>query len=163
MRFPYSETVLEHFRHPLNVGKIEGGEKVNIVADRCSIDVDIRFAENKKLNYFLSQIRKIVSRTSKKFSIKVLAFQLPVKMSPKNILITNLKASLKSKGIASHLIVCKGATVLNFLADKKITSCVFGCASRRQAHATDEYIQIPHLKKGVAVLKDFLLRLDSHL
>ncbi|GAH17577.1 unnamed protein product [marine sediment metagenome] len=26
MRFPYSETVLEHFRHPRNVGKIENAD-----------------------------------------------------------------------------------------------------------------------------------------
>lgn len=146
----------------LNIGKIEGGEKVNIVADSCSMDLDFRFAIDKNLKYFLRQIKGIVAKISKKFSLEVLAFQSPVEMSKKNILINTLKTSLRAKGIAPYMEVSRGATVLNFLADKKITSCVFGCASKKQAHATDEYIEIPHLKKGVAVLKDFLIKLDTY-
>ena len=30
MKFPYSETVLEHFRHPRNVGKIEDADGQSI-------------------------------------------------------------------------------------------------------------------------------------
>ena len=30
MKFPYSETVLEHFRHPRNVGKIDDADGKSI-------------------------------------------------------------------------------------------------------------------------------------
>ncbi|MBN2120578.1 MAG: ArgE/DapE family deacylase [Candidatus Omnitrophica bacterium] len=147
----------------VNAGRIEGGQKVNIVADKCIIDLDFRFSLNKDTRFFTDKLRKLIKKVSKNFRLDVLNFQRPAETCPDNILIKTLKSSLRSKNINPVMQVCKGATVLNFLTEKKIPSAVFGFSSKKQAHATDEYIEIANLKKGVVLLKDFLTRLDKRI
>ncbi len=54
MKFPYSETVLEHFRHPRNVGKIENADGKAIegspaCGDMVSVYIDVD-PDTKKIN-----------------------------------------------------------------------------------------------------------------
>jgi len=54
MKFPYSETVLEHFRHPRNVGKIENADGKAIESspacgDMVSVYIDVD-PDTKKIN-----------------------------------------------------------------------------------------------------------------
>jgi len=148
-------------RFSVNIGKVAGGEKVNIVADRCSMDLDFRFAKEVKMKYLLAKIRKLISKAAREFSLEVLAFQNRVTVSRENILARALRASLRRRALSPKMEVCKGATVLSFLAEQNIPALIFGFASRDQAHVTDEYIEIPNLKKGSQVLRDFLIMLDK--
>ncbi len=147
----------------LSIGKIQGGQKVNIVADTCFMELDIRFMEDKSKKELLEDLRKIIKRISKNYYLEVLAYQGPVKSSKNNFWLKALKASIRKEGIKPSFSVSRGATVLNFLLDKGIEGVVFGFSSQGQAHASNEYIAIPNLYKGVRILKDFLIKIDNSL
>jgi acetylornithine deacetylase/succinyl-diaminopimelate desuccinylase-like protein len=56
-----------------------------------------------------------------------------------------------------------GATVITFLKDKGIEAFAFGFGSKGCAHSTNEYVKIENLRKGVEVLKDYVIKLDEYL
>jgi len=145
----------------LNIGKISGGERVNVVADNCSFDADIRFARVQDKRKLLDSIKKIARFRTKNFSLSVLAFQNPVSMDRNSLLFKILKSSLARNKCRVRMKFCRGATVLNFLERKGIPSCVFGAGSKGQAHTSNEYAEIKKLTLGVKILKDFLIDLDK--
>ncbi len=51
----------------VNLGKISGGEKVNMVADRCELELDIRFVKP----YSLDQIRATLETLALKWGLKL--------------------------------------------------------------------------------------------
>ena len=150
-------------RLSLNIGRINGGEKVNIVADKCAVDLDFRFAKDMRSGKFLAKIKTLVHKAAKKFSLEVLSFQRQASGRKDRTLSRALKASLTKNNIPVRSPMCKGATALSFLENKGVASFIFGFASLGQAHATDEYIEINNLRKGAQVLKDFLTRLDESI
>ncbi len=145
----------------LNIGKISGGERVNVVADNCSFDVDIRFSRVQDKRKLLDSIRQIARLKIKNFSLSVLAFQDPVSMDRNSLLFKTLKSSLVRNKCGARMKFCRGATVLNFLEEKGIPSCVFGAGSKGRAHSSNEYAEIKKLTSGVKILKDFLISLDK--
>ena len=145
----------------LNIGRIRGGSKVNMVPDECLLDLDFRFMLDIRLKDILRQLRGVIKKEAKRFSLEVLAYQPPVEVSRDNPLADSLRGALRKNKIPCKFIVCKGATVLNFLADSKVPSFVFGFSSSSQAHCRDEYIRVADLNKGADVLKDLLIRLDK--
>lgn len=56
-----------HWHNTINLGKIEGGQKVNIVADYAAAHIDIRFVEK----YSLEQIENLVKYLAKKFDLEI--------------------------------------------------------------------------------------------
>lgn len=144
----------------LNIGKISGGERVNVVADNCSFEIDIRFAKVQDKRKLIDAVREIARRKTKSFSLSVLAFQNPVCMDKNNLLFKILKSSLAKNKCRVKMKFCRGATVLNFLERKGIPSCVFGFGSKGQAHTSNEYAEIKKLTLGVKILKHFLIDLD---
>ncbi|MEN3014938.1 MAG: M20/M25/M40 family metallo-hydrolase [bacterium] len=57
----------DHWHNTVNIGKIEGGQKVNIVAPHASAHIDIRFTEK----FSLEEISSIVYYYAKKFDIDI--------------------------------------------------------------------------------------------
>ena len=55
-----------HWHNTINLGKIEGGTKVNIVPDYCYAEIDIRFTEPwtvekmKEVDYIIYQMKIIL-------------------------------------------------------------------------------------------------------
>ena len=125
------------------------------------MDIDIRTGKAFSREYLLKKIKKLAGGVSKKFSLEVLTFQKPALASKENLLSKTLKASLRKSGLRPKMKVSRGATVLNFLTERKIPALVFGFSSKSQAHRADEYIETANLEKGAKVLKDFLIGLDE--
>lgn len=65
-----------HWHNTINLGKIEGGQKVNIVAPEAQAHIDIRFTEK----YTLEEIANLVNYLAKKFGLdlQVLSVGQPV-------------------------------------------------------------------------------------
>lgn len=156
-------------KHPLlikptlNIGKIEGGSKVNVVAGKCSFDIDIRWLPSMTKKQIINRIKSLIKKQKARYKITVLAEQDPIEIDRNSFLIKNLKTILKGRGIRPTLKASFGATVINFLTDKGIEAFAFGFGSRKCAHATDEYVKLDNLREGVGVLKDYLRTLDEAL
>lgn len=146
----------------LNVGRIAGGDKVNIVAGRCMCELDIRYVPPMKKEKIISEIEKIIRRQTRRYKITVLAHQCPVEIETKHFLVGQMKKVLKKKKIRARCKPSFGATVLTFLTDRGIDSFAFGFGSSGCAHSINEYVKVSNLVKGADVLEEYLLRLDRY-
>jgi succinyl-diaminopimelate desuccinylase len=150
-------------RPTLNVGKFEGGEKVNIVAGYAFFDLDIRYLPSMDKNKIIKDIERIIKKQKVKYKIKILAQQGPIEIDRNNFLIRVLKGCLREHKLKITLKPSFGATVINFLKDKGIDTFAFGFGAKGCAHVKNEYAKLGNLYKGIDVLEDYVKKLDVFL
>jgi acetylornithine deacetylase/succinyl-diaminopimelate desuccinylase family protein len=140
----------------VNIGTIRGGEKVNMVADFCEFEVDLRFLPGMQAAKLLAQARKIIRGQAKKFALEIDGIQAPYEISPKHWLVASLIKSLKNSRAAVKIKGSEGATVMTFFQKRGIPALGFGFGAEGQAHTSDEYVLIDDLCRGAEVLRRFL-------
>jgi len=169
--FILNEILTEKFQftpHPLlkkptiNIGKFDGGDKVNVVAGFCFFDIDIRYLPGERDKDIIKCIEKIIKKQKIKYKIKILAHQKPIEIDKNLPAIKILRSVLKKNKIKEKLQPSFGATVITFLRDVGVESFSFGFGSKRNAHVKNESVKIDNLNKGVKVLEDYVKKLDGY-
>ncbi|MFC1594401.1 M20 family metallopeptidase [Candidatus Omnitrophota bacterium] len=154
-------------KHPLlksptiNIGTIRGGDKVNMVADWCEVEVDLRFLPGMNGQEILRQIRALIATVTKQFKITVHDMQIPCEVDIHHPLVKCLKDTNKRIVGSPRLKGSEGATVLTFFAAANIPSVATGFGTPKCAHTTDEYVRINDLYKGARVLEAFIKEYDK--
>jgi len=145
----------------LNIGTIEGGDKVNIVADYVSFELDIRYLPSMDYKKIIHALERYFNKHDARYKITITTQQEPTLIDKNSFLIRTLSNVLRDHRIKVRCEGIFGATVLTFLEEKHISSFAFGFGSGGCAHQEDEYVKISNLKKGVSVLEEYLARLDN--
>ncbi|MFA5345031.1 MAG: M20 family metallopeptidase [Candidatus Omnitrophota bacterium] len=154
-KFHYSKN--KYLKAPtLNVGTIHGGDKVNIVADRCEFELDFRFLPGTKPEEILDVLKKILHKRAKKYKIEESSIQQTYSISERHPLVSVLKEAMRDFGVRPHLTGSEGATVITFFQHKNIPAIASGFGCFGCAHISDEYVKIDNLYKGAKVLERFL-------
>jgi acetylornithine deacetylase/succinyl-diaminopimelate desuccinylase family protein len=147
----------------VNVGTIHGGDKVNMVADWCEFELDIRFLPGMKKERVIKIIKDTVKSVTKNFKFEISSSQAPCETDTDNILVRSLKEA-SMKVINNYLIKgSEGATVMTFFDRYGIPAVATGFGSAKCAHTSNEYISITNLTKGCQMLKNFLFIFDRYL
>lgn len=161
------EYKFKYDNHPLlraptvNIGTIQGGDKVNMVADFCEFSIDTRYLPGTNPHDVLKEIKKIVGREVENFKIEIDDIQYPYGISARHPLVkTYLKTCIGMKQKAK-LTGSEGATVISFFKKKGIPAFATGFSSKGTAHATDEYVEIENLYRGAKVLEKFIKEYDN--
>lgn len=153
----FSHTKNTYLRPPtLNIGTIRGGDKVNIVADWCEFELDYRFLPGMQAERIIRQIRKIIRKHSRSFSIKIEALQSPYCIERSHALIRHLSAAMKRLKVKPLIKGSEGATTITFFQKKRIPAIATGFGSKGCAHIADEYVKKDNLYRGAGVLEEFL-------
>ena len=156
------ENKFKYKAHPLlkgptvNIGKISGGEKVNIVADYCEFEVDLRYLPGMDKDEIISELKKIIAKFAKRFRIEFDDIQKPYTIDKKHPLVYSLIAAAKEIEIKPQIKGSEGATVITFFRQHNIPAISFGCGNSGCAHTNDEYVQIDNLYKGAKILEAYL-------
>jgi succinyl-diaminopimelate desuccinylase len=154
-RFSYKK--VSRLRPPtINIGRIAGGDKVNVVADWCEFEIDLRFLPGMSSERIISQIRKIIKGYAKEFSLEIKAIQMPVMVDCRHPLVSGLRKAMLGQQIKPRLSGSEGATVMTFFQHKGIPAVATGFSCTGCAHSSNEYIKADYLYKGAMVLEDFL-------
>jgi len=144
----------------VNIGTIRGGDKVNMVADWCAFEVDLRFLPGMNAAKILAAIKRRFRRTGIPFRLTVNDIQQPYEISCHHPLVRGLKAA--AKGIAvSRVTGSEGATVITFFKRKSIPAVATGWGTSGCAHATDEFVRAVDLERGARVLERFIRIFDA--
>jgi acetylornithine deacetylase/succinyl-diaminopimelate desuccinylase-like protein len=154
-RFSYRRN--KYLKPPtVNIGVIRGGDKVNVVADWCELELDFRFLPGMDAKRILKKVRTIIKKHTKNFQVEVQGVQETYYISPEHPLVFYLKKASKRFNLPSRIKGSEGATVITFFQHKRIPAVAtgFGCGSC--AHVADEYVKIDNLYKGTLVLEEFL-------
>ncbi len=151
----------------LNIGRINGGDKVNVVADWCEFELDFRFLPGMKTKTILNRLRLILRKHAKNFSrlsgvslkagkIEIEGIQEPYNISEKHPLVNCLKDALRASRITPSIKGSEGATVITFFQKKGIPAIATGFGVSACAHIADEYVEINNLYQGTVALERFL-------
>jgi len=144
----------------VNIGTIRGGDKVNMVADWCVFEVDLRFLPRMDAAKILAAIKTKFRGTGIPFRLVVDDIQQPYEISSGHPLVRGLKAA--ARGIdPSRVTGSEGATVITFFRRKNIPAVATGWGTSGCAHATDEYARVADLYRGARVLERFIRIFDA--
>jgi len=143
-------------RPTLNIGTIKGGDKVNVVADWCEFELDLRFLPGMSTRAILRYIRGVVQKYSRKFKIEIEGMQKPYQIETKHRLVSELSQAVQKFKLKPIIKGSEGATTITFFQNKNIPAIAFGFGCTGCAHIVDEYVKIGNLYKGALVLEEFL-------
>lgn len=153
---------IKYKRHPLlhspttNIGTIHGGDKVNMVADSCEFTLDLRFLPGTNPYNLLKEIRALIRKEAKKFSLEIMDLQQPYEIDRNYPAVKMYVLASQKMGCRSTLKGSEGATVITFFKKQGIPAFATGYGSSGTAHTTDEYCEIDKLFRGSRVLEQFL-------
>lgn len=160
-KFKYKE---HQFLKPptINIGMINGGDKVNMVADWCEVMIDLRFLPGMNSKSLLDQIKKIATQEAKRYRMDIEAIQEPSEMDKRHYLVDCLLKAAKKFAKDSIIKGSEGATVMSFFIDKNIPTIATGYGQKGTAHSTNEYVRINDLYKGAKILEEFVKLYDCY-
>lgn len=151
-------------RPTVNFGIIQGGTSINIVPERCVVQVDRRTIPGETGEAILTKLREGIKRLVKDEQladahVRVIKEGVPFQTTADSRLVKRLGAACAGLGVAP---VTEGAAWYSDAGPFAATCrevAVFGPGSIKQAHTADEYIDIAELEMGACVIGDFLDRL----
>ena len=151
-----------YLRQPtINVGTINGGDKVNVVSDWCTFELDFRFLPGTSEKQLLENLKRTISRYASpsfgsNFKIEIQGIQDPYYINPKHNLVVRLAQAMTKERVAPRISGSEGATVITFFKERNIPAVATGFGTEGCAHIVDEYARISNLYKGALVLIRFL-------
>lgn len=154
-------------KHPLlhaptmNVGVIQGGDKVNMVSDFCEFALDTRFLPGMDPKAILKKIRSVIKSETDKFKIEIDDMQMPYEIDPKHPYVKAYVKTVKKMGSHAEVKGSEGATVITFFQKHKIPAFATGFGAHGTAHTNDEYIFVKSLCKGTKVLEQYIKEYDQ--
>jgi acetylornithine deacetylase/succinyl-diaminopimelate desuccinylase family protein len=146
----------------LNIGKIEGGAAVNIVPDRCRIEIDRRTLPGADFDEALPNIsagmRKLCSEgVIEGFDLEIIKNGTPFQTRADSSLVKSLMASLQRCGQRAEAVGAGWYSDAGPLSAACRDIVVFGPGRIEEAHTADEHIELDSLHAGYEVIKDYLV------
>ncbi len=144
-------------RISFNIGLIKGGVKVNVVADYCEAEVDMRIPPGINYEEAFEKVRGLITHAS----ASLIQFSNPNYSSPSNPYVANLKETIeKTLNVKARLAILTGATDGRYFRLKGIPTVIYGPGNPSLAHTYDEYVSIEDIQNCYKVLKNYLLSLN---
>lgn len=152
----------------LNIGMIRGGSSINIVPDRCVIEVDRRTVPGEDNRKILDAVRSSLTRLQAmgalhQWSLTPIKEGSPFETPADTPLVRRLAASCEALGVRARTEGAGWYSDAGPFARTCREVAVFGPGSIRQAHTADEYIEVTELQRGSDVLHEFLRRLAAEV
>jgi acetylornithine deacetylase len=134
----------------LNVGAIHGGSAINIVPDRCVIDVGFRPLPGMIVEDLVRQLTERVTEIDRRDVEVELQRVTPAMLTPEG---TALEGVLRGFARAPQIGAAAFATDGGNLERLGLNTLVFGPGSIDVAHKADEFVPIAELVRAVDVVE----------
>jgi len=155
--YKFGRTKNDFLKPPtVNIGTIHGGDKVNVVADWCEFELDIRFLPGDSSQKILRDFKKIIRSYAGKSTLEIEGIQEPFSIPRGHFLVGQLINAMESISIKPVIEGSEGATTISFFQKKNIPSAATGFGTGGCAHIADEYVKIDNIYKGAKALELFL-------
>jgi acetylornithine deacetylase/succinyl-diaminopimelate desuccinylase-like protein len=126
----------------MNVGTISGGSKINIVPDRCRIEIDCRVVPGIDVEKFRAEIESMFSAVAPEVSVRLQRYSAP--LDTDESLPWVRRAGETARGFTTAPWFSDASVIGN---DRCPAVCV-GPGSIAQAHTKDEFILLSDLEEG---------------
>lgn len=158
----YAGRLLQQAPHPvlgtptLSVGVIEGGQAVNIVPDRCWIEIDRRSLPGETVHAILEPVRSLLHDIPNwEFDephLSVAGMDIPEDAA----IVQQLSASIKQVLGGCIVESAQYATDAGIYTAAGIPTVVFGPGDIAQAHTDSEFIELKQLEQAVHIVERLL-------
>ena len=134
----------------VNAGMIEGGSKINIVPELCTVELDMRTVPSQHRHHFVEEIRERLRRACPDLEVELIRTHQPLSTAPDHPCVRALEEA-GGKCVGAPWF-CDGSV----LASGGIPAVAAGPGSIAQAHTADEWLAVEELRRGVEFYKRFL-------
>lgn len=146
-----AEIVLSHIM--FNPGKIIGGEKANIVAQQCSLELDLRIPWGCSLQELFAEICSHAPRAE----IGITSISEPSITPPGSPIVARLLAEIeKVHSLPARPIVQWAASDARYLRREGFLVAEYGPGEIKTLHAIDEHVRIESLENAARVYEGML-------
>ncbi|HUL21558.1 MAG TPA: M20 family metallopeptidase [Thermodesulfobacteriota bacterium] len=161
-------------RPTLSIGTIQGGTKINIVPDRCDIEVDRRLLPGEKKEEVLGEIKDVLDSLQSQdplfqYRMQEIDFAEPSEVDPdEEIVKIGAEAIRTVTGRKPMLRGFSGFTDSRFYVNAcHIPTLIFGPGGVDQSHTTDESVEVDALVHAAhiyaVIVLDYLSKKDEPL
>ncbi len=145
----------------VNIGRIVGGNAINIIAPHCRVEVDRRLLPGESPDVLLARLddqlqAHCVAGHATGYSVEVLKQGVAFATPPTAPLISDLAAAVRVAGGKAELTVASWHSDASALARTCKDVVVFGPGDIAQAHTRDEFIELSQLELGTKILRAYL-------
>lgn len=156
---PFSRESTEMFDRPsINVGRIDGGDALNKVPDRCTMWVDVRYLPGQDPAEVLAQVRTIAD-----IEVERTFLYPPVSVDPREPYVRSLRDAVARSTLGETLSVGRdGASDAAAFIGAGIPAVEFGPAGGGH-HGPDEWLSLSSLALYRKALGDFIRMLPGRL
>jgi len=151
----------------LSIGTIRGGTKINIVPDRCEIEVDRRMLPGEKKEEIFGKMKEILDSLQSQdplfqYRMEEIDYAEPSEVDPEEEIVrVGVEAIQKVIGKKPPLRAFSGFTDSRFYINQcHIPTLVFGPGDTNQIHTTDESVEVEALVQAAhiygLILMDYL-------
>ncbi len=151
----------------LNVGTIQGGTKINIVPDRCEIEVDRRMLPGEKKGEVIEKMKETLDSLRSRdpffqYRMEEIDFAEPSEVNPEEEIVKIAVDAIQDvMGKKPSLRAFSGFTDSRFYINQcHIPTLIFGPGEVDQSHTTDESVEVEALVKAARI---YGLILANHL
>jgi len=151
----------EHYllgKPTLNIGTIQGGTKVNIIPDRCVIEVDRRMLPDEKREEVLREIKRSLDSLQSQdahfqYKMEEIDFAEPSEISPEEEIVKiGMKAIQEVRGEKPKIKGFSGFTDARFYINRyHIPTLILGPGGTDQSHTTDESVEVDALVEAAYI------------
>ncbi|MGA8891503.1 MAG: M20/M25/M40 family metallo-hydrolase, partial [Anaeromyxobacteraceae bacterium] len=137
------------FREVMTVTRIEGGRARNVVPDRCTLNLNFRFAPDRRVEDAVREVEALAARSGARAEVTDRAPACPAFVDD------SLVARLRDRGGLS--VEPKQAwTDVARLAAAGIPAVNFGPGATAQAHQRGEWVEVAAIERAYRSLERFL-------
>ncbi len=146
----------------INLGRIAGGWQVNVVPERCEVELDVRPVNPDQRDAVLRIVNDagaaVSSRLGAGFELAVTNDRAPMEISPQLDLIKRfLAAAERATGTRPATALAPYSTdAVEIYPQLGVPFVIYGPGSIAQAHRPDEYVEIEELARAFSVISAFL-------
>ncbi len=152
----------------LNIGFIEGGTAVNVVPNRCTIEVDRRLVIGESGEQTRKEIREVLQRLADRgviqsYDLETIKEGPPFRTAPESALIGRFDRVCREFNVTPRMESAAWYSDAGAISRICSSVVVFGPGSIKQAHTNDEYIVMDELLKGHDILARYLERFAEEM
>ena len=150
-------------RTTTNIGVIRGGSSINIVPDRCVIEVDRRTLPGDDTRGILDRLRASLREWQAAghftgFDVRLIKETVPFETAATSPMIARLRDAVADEGVPPVSGGVGWYSDAGPLSRIATSVAVFGPGSIAQAHTASEFIELESLEKGASIIRRWLHR-----
>jgi succinyl-diaminopimelate desuccinylase len=144
--------------YTVNIGRIEGGTKVNVVPDSCSVELDIRVPIGGSKEEAEKLVRRRLPKGAK---LELINYAQPAFTLPSSPLVRSIQRAARSVFAEPSPAMCITATTdaHHFRASLGSNAVAYGPGLESMCHVLDEYVETSEVISASKVYLDLAMRM----